>query len=375
MTWYDFVFLKKRNHRLSRHLVFWVLWWVYFTASYYHYQQTGLQKIQFENWGAPLFIKSLFLLAIHVSTCYVFISFILPRYLLRARYLALITGILLLSVVLLVASFYTHTYIYPFIESLFHHKPAIGNQNIWWVSISSGLLTAPKVITVATAIKLIKRWYLKQKEKERLEKEKLQADLQLLKAQIHPEFLFSSLDSLYSFAQTDSPRAAHLLLKLSDLLSYVLYECNKPLVALNNEITLVKDYMAVVKTIENERLEVAISVKGETGGKTISPLLLLPFVENGFSYCVNPHLKKCWLNLELRVELQELTMKLINGKASEITPLSAIENGLTNVKKRLDMLYADKYELKTNTEPDMMITHLKIHLPTSSRHERETLVT
>ena len=76
----------------------------------------------------------------------------------------------------------------------------MGNQNIWWAAISAGLLSAPKVITVATAIKLIKRWYLKQKEKELLEKEKLQADLQLLKAQIHPEFLFSSLDSLYSFA-------------------------------------------------------------------------------------------------------------------------------------------------------------------------------
>lgn len=375
MTWYDFVFSEKRSHRLLRHLVFWVLWWIYFTASYYHYQQTGLQKIWFENWGAPLFIKSLFLLAIHVSTCYVFIGFILPRYLLRARYLALITGILLLSVVLLVTSYYIHKYMYPFIDSLFHHKLAIGNQNIWWAAISSGLLTAPKVITVATAVKLIKRWYLKQKEKERLEKEKLQADLQLLKAQIHPEFLFSSLDSLYSFAQTDSPRAAHLLLKLSDLLSYILYECNRPLVALDKEIAIVKDYMAVVKTIENKRLDVDISVKGETSGKTISPLLLLPFVENSFSYCGNPQLKKCWLNLELRVEQQDLTMKLINGKVSEITPLSTNKNGLTNVKKRLDMLYAGNYELKTNIEPDMMITYLKIHLPTPSRHETQMVLT
>ena len=108
MTWYDFVFSEKRHHRLLRHLVFWVLWWGYFTASYYHYQQAGLQKIWFENWGAPLFIKSLFLLAIHVSTCYVFIGFILPRYLLNATSLALITGILLLSIDLLVASFYIH---------------------------------------------------------------------------------------------------------------------------------------------------------------------------------------------------------------------------------------------------------------------------
>jgi LytS/YehU family sensor histidine kinase len=280
-----------------------------------------------------------------------------------------------LSVVLLVTSYCIYKYVYPFIDSLFQHKPDIVNRNIWWAAISAGLLSAPKVITVATAIKLIKRWYLKQKEKERLEKEKLQADLQLLKAQIHPKFLFGALDSLYSFALTDSPRAAHLLLKLSDLLSYVLYECNKPLVTLEKEVSLIKDYMAVVKTIENERLDVDISIKGEMGEKTISPLLLLPFVENSFSFCGDPQLKKCWLNLELRVDRQHLTMKLINGKANDVTPLSTNENGLTNVKKRLDMLYAGKYEFKTNVEPDVMITHLKIHLPTPSGHELERLLT
>src|SRR4028119_2090025 len=105
MTWYDFVFSEKRHRRLFRHLVFWVLWWIYFMVSHYHYQQAGLQKIWFENWGTPLFIKSLFLLAVHVSTCYVFIDFILPRYLLRGRHLALITGMLVLSVILLVTSF------------------------------------------------------------------------------------------------------------------------------------------------------------------------------------------------------------------------------------------------------------------------------
>jgi LytS/YehU family sensor histidine kinase len=81
------------------------------------------------------------------------------------------------------------------------------------------------------------------------------------------------------------------------------------------------------------------------------------------------------LNLELRVDRQHLTMKLINGKANDVTPLSRNENGLTNVKKRLDMLYAGKYEFKTNVEPDVMITHLKIHLPTPSGHELERLLT
>jgi hypothetical protein len=118
MTRYDFIFSDTRHHRLLRHFVFWVLWWIYFTTSYYHYQQAGLQKIWFENWGAPLFIKLSFLLIVHLSCCYVFIYFILPLYLLRARYLALTIGIMTLSVVLLVTSYCIYKYVYPFIDSL-----------------------------------------------------------------------------------------------------------------------------------------------------------------------------------------------------------------------------------------------------------------
>lgn len=352
-----------------------MLWWVYFTGIYFHYQQTGLQQIGFDKWNAPLFIKSIILVFVHVFTCYCFINFLLPAFLLKRRYLALTAGILILCAINVPGSYYLHKDLFPLIDSAFNHNPSVASQNLWWTSISAGMLSSPKVVAAATFMKLIKQWYLKQKEKERLEQEKLQADLQLLKAQIHPEFLFSSLDSLYSFAQTDSFRAAHLLLKLSDLLSYTLYECNKPLVALDKEIALIKDYMAVVKTRKGKHLEMDISVKGETGDKMISPLLLLPFIENSFSRCGNQHLEKCWLNVELRVELQNLTMKLINGKDSEIAPHSANGNGLINVKKRLEMLYAGKYELKTNIEPDMMITYLKINLPKPSRHEMETMLT
>ena len=372
MNLHDFILSDKKSYRFTRHLVFWLLWWVYFTGIYFHYQQTGMQQIGFEKWNGPLFIKSSVLVAVHLITCYIFIDFLLPAFLLKGRYLPLTTSILILCAILVTGSYYLHKDIFPLIDSALNHNPSVASQNLWWTSISAGILSSPKVIAAATFIKLIKRWYLKQKEKERLENEKLKSDLQLLKGQIHPEFLFSSLNSLYSFAQTDSFRAAHLLLKLSDLLSYTLYECNKPLVALDKEISLIKNYLAVVKTKKGKRLEIDMSVKGETGDKMISPLLLLPFIENSFSYC-NKHLEKCWINIEVRVENKNLTMKLINSKGSEITPLSQNGNGLIKVKKRLELLYESNYELKTNIEADMMITYVKINLPQPSRHEMETM--
>jgi LytS/YehU family sensor histidine kinase len=262
-----------------------------------------------------------------------------------------------------------HKLIFPLINSAFNYHPVVTSRNIWWTSIASGLFSAPKVIAVAIAIKLLKRWYLKQKEKERLEKEKLIADLQLLKAQIHPEFLFTTLDSVYAFALKDNSRAAILLLKLSDLLSYILYECDKALVPLDKEIKIIKDYMALEKARMGNRLEIDIAVKGEARDKMISPLLLLPFIENSFSYCYNKNLETCWINLELRIENNELTMKLINGKSVASVPASINGHGLTNVQKRLEIMYPGNYEVKTNIEPEIVMTWLKISLQESLMKE------
>lgn len=155
-----------------------------------------MEKVEFEVWNFPFFIKTILLLLIHISACYFFISFLMPRYLFHPKYGALAISILLLSVLVVFVSYFIHRTIFPLVDAAFTHKPVLFSQNIWWTSITSGLLSAPKVICAAVAVKLLKRWWLKQKEKEKLEREKLITDLQLLKAQMHPEFLFSSLNNI-----------------------------------------------------------------------------------------------------------------------------------------------------------------------------------
>jgi LytS/YehU family sensor histidine kinase len=118
-------------------------------------------------------------------------------------------------------------------------------------------------VIAAIAIKLVKYWWWKQKETERLEKEKIAVELKLLKAQIHPDVLFSSLESIYQFAQHNPPRASELLLKLSDLLSYILYESDQSEVPLEKELKMIKDYMALQKIRMSNQLEVSMAVKGD----------------------------------------------------------------------------------------------------------------
>ena len=362
MTWYSFIFSEKRSYRLLRHLIFWSLWWVYFLVTYFYYQQTGLQKIESERWSDAFFCKSLFLLSIHIVSCYCFTHFLLPGYLLKGKYFLLIGASLLLGCGILFASFYMHRDIFPLLDDVFNYRPALINRNLWWTSISSGLFSAPKVIAVATGIKLVKRWYLKQKEKERLEKEKLITNLALLKAQIHPEFLFSSLDNmLVSLKKNDAARASTLLLRLADILSYMLYDCDNTLVSLEKEIKVIKDYVILQKIRMDNKLEIDIAAKGEIGNKEIVPLLLFPFIESSFADFDKENLETYWLNIEFFADPLVLTMKIICGKSLEL-PVSTAEDHLDKTIKRLNFFYAGNYELKTTVEPEMMMTFLKINL-------------
>lgn len=363
MNWHNFTFSDKRGHRLRRHFVFWLLWFIYFTASYYHYQQTGLERAEFELWNAPFVIKTILLLILHVLSCYFFINFLMPRYLFTKKYTALALGTLVLSFLILMGSYFFHRTMFPAIDATFNYSPVIANKNTWWTSIVAGLLSAPKVISAAVAIKLLKRWYLKQKEKEKLEKEKLMTDLQLLKAQMHPEFLFSSLHNICSLTEKkETDKASILLLKLADMLSYMIYDSDNSRVPLEKEIRMIKDYLVLEKVRMGNRFELDIAIKGEISGTMITPLLLFSFIENSVSYISNKKLETGWMNLEFKIAHGELVMKIIHGKANEPLSEATNEKALAGIRKRLDFFYPGSHELKTTVEPEVIMINLKIML-------------
>ena len=361
MSWHEFIFSDKPSQRIRRHVIFWLLWWIYFAATYYYYVQVGLQKITFGNLSGILFLKTFLLILVHILSCYAFISFLLPRYLVKGKYFSLVMGTMSLIVFLLAAGYFIHSQIFPYIDKAYHYNLAATNSTLWWTSINSVLLTAPKIIAAAAAIKLVKRWYLKQKEKERVEKEKLTTDLQLLKAQVRPGFLFSSLEHIYNYAKKKSPEAKQLLLRFSDLLSYLLYECDDAKVSLDKELSMMKEYMIMEKIRFGKSLEMEIDIKGKITNKKIAPLLLLPFIENGFWQC-NSLAEQSWINLELSIEDNTLTMKLMNGIDIDKTEQLPLRDEIINVQKRLELLYPGNHELKMYAEHEISMTSLKINL-------------
>jgi len=377
MRWHDLVFSNQPRHRNRRHLVCWLLWWLYIVFTIFftqenlsgntgvglYHHQPGLNELGYLSYSLLVIIKSFLLLFTHLFFCYAVIYILLPNYLSKKKYWHLVTGVLLVCALMIPMGYFLYSLVYPFVDDLFALHLAEQNKTIVYASIDAGLVNAIRVTLVAAAITLLKQWWLKQKEKEKLEKEKINADLQLLKAQVHPAFLFNTLNNIISHARIASPKAPEMLIKLSDLLSYMLYECDALKVKLEKEITMLKEYVALEKIRQGERLEMTFQIKGNMNGQLISPLLLLPFIDNSFSHCNNKAMKHAWVNLDITVDDNNLSMKLINGMPAGTTGDTAHdEESLANVQKRLQLLYPGRHDLKINAEQELLMVHLNLKL-------------
>lgn len=311
------------------------------------------------------FVNSLFgVIVPQIALIYSLIYWVLPKYYFQKR--NLIAVISITTIVLLV--FY-------FIAIAFKYSPGIYNYFAYAspVSIDFDLMrrvvlidqatTLPIIAGVALMIKLIKRWWLKNRETEQLAKEKIKAELQLLKAQVHPHFLFNTLNNIYSFTLSGSPKAAEMIEKLSGLLHYILHECDQPLVSLDKEIKMILDYMELEKIRYGEQMKMIVELPGDCKNKLIAPLLLIPFVENSFKHGASKVLTQPYVNLNIQVEGTTLCFSIINSKPA-VTEIVLVKGniGLKNVRKRLELLYANSHELIITPGVESFSIELRIQL-------------
>jgi len=198
------------------------------------------------------------------------------------------------------------------------------------------LFNYPIVAGFAVIIKMMKRGWLKQQETLQITREKVNAELQLLKGQIHPHFLFNTLNNIYFFTLTASQKAPEILTKLTDILRYILNECSQPLVPLEKELKMIEDYMALEKIRYGDRLIMELEIKGDCSYKMIPPLLLIPLVENSFKHGASKMLIQPWVTLNITIEKQSLYFLLSNSRPDEISPSQHNGHiGLNNVKKKI----------------------------------------
>jgi len=366
MQWHDYFFSEKRKHKLVRHFAFWSTWWLYFLLYYFLLQQRipnldPNTKPFFLTPGDHLPLKISLLTGLYAAACYPLIYYIIPGFI-KGNWIKATACFIALCTLLYIASDFVYWQIFSSIDSLNPTSTTIASLGRPYPAINLGLINFVKVASAAAIIKYIKYWWLQQKESQRLEKEKINAELQLLKAQVHPDFLFKTLNNIYNHALSSSPRTSGMLLKLSDLLSYMLYECDRSIVPLEKEIAMMKEYIQLEKIRHNDEPELQVSIKGDLNGKSIAPFLLLPFIENSIKHC-SQMTEQFWINMDIRVEEGNFSMKLTNGTSEKINDQALLNpDGLTNVKKRLTLLYPGCHELRITTEQEMFIVLLNIRL-------------
>jgi sensor histidine kinase YesM len=337
----------KLARRVGLHFLFWVLVVAYFVWGF------GVNvnpRVSIMN--------ALGYLPGHMIMVYTLLYFLIPRFLLQRKIGYFLIGFVILVVVCA---------LYAAIGQL----AVNANPNLAGVSLTVGRNVMPFIHVggIAASIKLLKHWYLQRKRTIEAEQQRTVAELRLLKAQLHPHFLFNTLNNLYSHILEFSPKSPEIVLKLSALLRFMIYESNVPKIPLSKEVELLRNYIALEQLRYGDRLDISVSVSGEIENYQIAPLLLLPFLENAFKHGTSRQIDQCWISLSLSLEGNAMNFKLLNsidpnGNGSH----HAKGIGLENVDRRLKLLYKHNYHCEATKLEEVFV--VKLDLPLEKLEEK-----
>lgn len=321
------------RYRVGWHLLFWLAVFVLYWITYGGYLDKYYEQ----------FILNAIALPARIIGTYVFIYLILPFAIEKKQ--PFIFGILVLIHAVLFglsihASFYYTTPLHEFHrfsdQSLFNHT-----------KIFSSTISNYAIPLMAATIVILKKWYINELKNKKLAEEKIAAELNFLKSQVHPHFLFNTLNNLYALTLIKSDKTPDIVLKLSDLLDYMIYKSNAAFVPLKKELEILEGYIELEKMRYNERLDLKYEINGDTGSHEIAPLILLPFIENCFKHGASKDRTKPSIHIRMDIEPDLLLIKVINSVPAEKKE-DQKENvgiGLKNVKRRLELIYPGQHEL------------------------------
>ena len=223
------------------------------------------------------------------------------------------------------------------------------------------------VVLLSTMMRLVMDWWRYQNEKQILLTQTIQSELRFLKSQINPHFLFNTLNNLYALTLKKSDQAPEIVLKLSEIMRYMLYECNERRVLLTKEIQYIHNYLDLERLRQPKEADIRFTTAGSISEQMVAPLLFVPFLENSFKHGLNHHIQGGgFVRLHLHVQGEDLEFRIENSKAMESVPRQNHPRsggiGLANVQQRLDLLYPENHTLTVSDEPNCyaVTLHLKM---------------
>lgn len=341
---------KILQQKWIQHLLFWIVSF-YVLLRFFAYEEVPSRA----DWIYTFLFHISLLVGIYLN-----LNLLIPRLLRHRRYVAyifLLTVLLAGTTLLNVATFeYLADWLFPGYYFISYYAPS---EILQFIAIYIGL---------TSLLKLSKGWFhLQEKERRiaQLEKGKLDAELRTLKAQLDPHFLLNSLNSLYSLALDGDQRTPEIILKLSESVRYMLYECSSRFVPLSREVDHISNYVSLQKLRCGERVDIQFAVEGcIEDQKSIAPLLFLPIIENAFKHGTSGKRHHSFVRIQIQVADSEIHCRSANSRGvpdrSPIYTEGGI--GLKNLRKRLQLIYPGRHQLNIREDEETFRVHLKINV-------------
>lgn len=265
-----------------------------------------------------------------------------------------VTGMLAFSILLhrLVVVFYVSPRVY--------HEAVNANDVFDSRRILSALLDIGFVAGGAVAMKLLRLYLLGKQREKTLLAEKLEAELKFLKTQTNPHFLFNTLNNIYALARKKSDDTADVVMKLSKLLRFMLYDARKDRISLSDEIHMIESYLELERIRYNDRLKLCFEKSLDEPSQQIAPMILLPFIENAFKHGAGEARFESFICIYLRVEKGKLEFNIKNSKDDE-TEIVEEHIGLSNVRRQLQLMYSE-YDLQVQNLGNTFDVNLSLNL-------------
>jgi len=344
----------KKIFKLSRrhHVFFWLFYFLLNTLRWGNYFNDYLYSLKTNIIGFP----------VHMILVYLNIFILMPKLVFKKKYFSFIIAILG-SLLLMVFIKFNLTY-YLVSENIWPEGPAVINDFTFSYAVDM-MIGELYVITFVTAIKITMDWLEEQKRTAELEKMQSETELKFLRTQISPHFFFNTLNNIYSLAIEKSEKTPKIILKLSELMRYLLYETRTKRQRLEQEIICIQNYLELESIRYGKLLEIDMKISGDIMNKKIAPILLLSFVENAFKHGANKNIGNIKIDLDFKIIDNFLYFTISNPVPKLVKQKQIIEHpggiGLNNVKKRLALGYSkDEYELNIENNNKVFTVNLKI---------------
>ncbi|MBP1840059.1 sensor histidine kinase [Formosa algae] len=347
---------------LKHHILFWLLYFSLNTLRWGSYfNDTSFDGILLSPYLYSL-KTNLLGFPIHMILCYLNIYVLMPKFAFKKNYVMYLI-LLLSSIFVMVCLKFNLTY-FLVSQSVWPEGPEIiSNLTLnYTVDMMFGELY---VITFVTSIKITLDFLKEHKRVTDLEKAQLETELLFLKTQISPHFFFNTLNNIYSLAVENSKKTPKIILKLAELMRYMLYETKNKRQSLENEILCIQNYLDLERVRLNDNVEIDMSISGDIEDKEISPILLLTFIENAFKHGVHKNIGDVKIEIDLSIKEDFLYFRISNPMPLKTEHKERFDRssgiGLENVKKRLALGYhKNDYKLKIKATKDKFTVKLKI---------------